>query len=165
MKNALECLLKEAVRKPWCVLDYIHPRTVKVKNFNGIKAPRKKGKNSEPWEQNTPPGYLLATGRAEKVQMATPIQLHKEDCSLISQCSTKLHFKTSFTILMCSHCWLLPIYANSSKLGWLKCTWLSHSSLLDETFIAKASEKLSSNIMAVFWMEMRYWCFLCTDVI
>lgn len=41
MKNALECLLKEVV-KMWCVLDYIHSKTVKGKNFNGIKALRKK---------------------------------------------------------------------------------------------------------------------------
>lgn len=26
----------------WCVLDYVHSRTVKGKNFNGIKALRKK---------------------------------------------------------------------------------------------------------------------------
>lgn len=34
--------VKRACQKVWCVLDYVHSRTVKGKNFNGMKALRKK---------------------------------------------------------------------------------------------------------------------------
>lgn len=34
--------IKRGCQKMWCVLDYVHSRTVKGKNFNGIKALRKK---------------------------------------------------------------------------------------------------------------------------
>lgn len=34
--------VKRGCQKVWCVLDYVHSSTVKGKNFNGIKALRKK---------------------------------------------------------------------------------------------------------------------------
>lgn len=44
MKNE-KCIgmpVKRGCQKVWCVLDYVHSRTVKGKNLNGIKALRKK---------------------------------------------------------------------------------------------------------------------------
>lgn len=34
--------VKRGCQKVWCVLDYVHLRTDKGKNFNGIKAQRNK---------------------------------------------------------------------------------------------------------------------------
>lgn len=62
--------VKRGCQKVWCVLDYIHPRTVKGKNFNGIKALRKKAEVLSLGSKI--PAYVPAAGRAPRAWIATP---------------------------------------------------------------------------------------------
>lgn len=90
----------------WCVLDYIHPRTVKGKNFNGIKALRKKAEVLS--LESKIPGYVPVCTSSRQgskgLDGCSRTQLHNEDCSLISQYSSKMHFKTTFTVLVLFSC-------------------------------------------------------------
>jgi len=71
--------VKRGCQEVWYVLDYVHSGTVKGKNFNSIKALRKKAE-ARALRAKYPPRCLLAASRAQKVWMASP----KYDCRRIA---------------------------------------------------------------------------------
>lgn len=98
--------VKRGCQKAWSVLDYSHSRTVKGKNSNGIKALRKKAEVLGPESKALQRASSVhqPPARLKTLDDLSRIRLHEEHHSLISEYSSKIHFKTSFTPLMFFYC-------------------------------------------------------------
>lgn len=151
--------VKRGWQKMWCVLDYVHSRTVKGKNFNGIKSWRKKQFSALRGKYSTRM-YISNKQGSKGLDDLSKIQLSQKYHSLISK-------QTSFTLLIYFFChWLLAIYANSNKLWWLKCMWLMTEQLPAGWSRCKMNELetilIELRYYSTFLAEVRHLCFIST---